>query len=206
MSNTESIRKPLIAVIGDAWLPKEDDRIKHAFDCGKLIIEAGYQLVTGGMGGIMESACKGARNAANYQPGCIIGLLPGFDPSEANDYVDIPIATGLGPSRNLIIANADAVVAIGGGPGTLTEIAFAWQLGRLIIGLKVKGWSGKLADQVLDERRIRYKDIPNDRIYGCDHSTEVISTIQRLLPNYLRQYHGIINTGKVGNVSDKRVE
>ena len=203
MSDKESIRKSLIAVIGDAWLPEEDERLKHSFDCGKLIIEAGYRLVTGGMGGIMESACKGARQALNYQPGSIIGLLPGFDSSDANDYVDIPIATGLGLGRNLIVANADAVVAIGGGPGTLAEIALAWQLGRLIIALKVKGWSGKLADQVLDERRVRYKDIPDDRIYGCEDSAEVISMIEHLLPYYPRQYYGIMNTGKGYKVLEK---
>jgi uncharacterized protein (TIGR00725 family) len=89
-------------------------------------------LVTGGLGGVMEAACMGAREAG----GTTIGILPGSDRSAANPYVDIAIPTGLGEARNaLVVRAADALIAIGGGYGTLSEIAFALKADKRVVGL-----------------------------------------------------------------------
>ena len=112
----------------------------------------------------MEAACRGAKRAARSQladsntSGLTIGILPGGDPSAANPYVDIPIATGLGEARNTIIARAaQAVIAIGGGYGTLSEIAFALKQGRPVIG--VKTWKLTPPDERLSPL-ILYLDDP----------------------------------------------
>ena len=92
----------------------------------------GHTIVCGGLHGVMEAACRGA-NAAGGQT---IGILPGSDPDAANEYVDIPIATGLGDARNvLVVMNGSAVVAIDGSYGTLSEIAHALNADRPVIGL-----------------------------------------------------------------------
>jgi uncharacterized protein (TIGR00725 family) len=99
---------------------------------GRLLAEAGAALICGGLGGVMAAACRGARSAG----GPTIGVLPGFNAGDANPYVDIPIVTGLGEVRNLVIVRtAAAVIAVGGEFGTLSEIAFALKLGRPVIGL-----------------------------------------------------------------------
>jgi uncharacterized protein (TIGR00725 family) len=89
-------------------------------------------LVTGGLGGVMEAACKGARGAG----GTTVGILPGTDRSAANPFVDVAIPTGLGEARNaLVVRAADALIAIGGAYGTLSEIAFALKAGKGVVGL-----------------------------------------------------------------------
>lgn len=86
----------------------------------------------GGLGGVMEAACSGAKGAG----GTTVGILPGLDRSEANAYVDVAIATGLGEARNaLVVRAADAVIAIGGGYGTLSEVALALKAGKRVVGL-----------------------------------------------------------------------
>ena len=121
----------LIAVIGgrkaDKALKKEAEAV------GRLIAEKGGILVCGGMHGIMEAASKGAKQAG----GLTVGILPQEHKRDANPYIDIPIATGLGIGRNVVIARtADAVIAIGGEYGTLSEIAFGLQLGKPVVGIK----------------------------------------------------------------------
>ena len=184
-------RRPLIAVIGDARLAEGDTRLELAERCGKLIIDAGFRLVTGGLGGVMEAASRGAHHSDRYVQGDVIGLLPGKNADEAISYVDIAIPTGLDVGRNLIIANSDALIAIGGGPGTLSEIALAWQMYRLIIALKVEGVSGKLAGDRLDARRIRYPDIEEDCIYGADTAEHAIDLLSKWLPRYTRWHEKV---------------
>jgi len=179
-----SVRK-IIAVIGDGDLEEGSGKYRLAENLGRSLIDHGYQLVTGGLGGVMEAASKGAGSSALYNKGDVIGILPGDDPAAANPYVDTCIPTGFGHGRNMIISHADAVVAIGGGAGTLGEMAHAWALGRLIVAYRVEGWSGNLADRKIDSRD-RYPALPCDRVYGVTSETEVIEWLN-LLPEYTRQ-------------------
>jgi uncharacterized protein (TIGR00725 family) len=104
-----------------------------AEEVGRLVAEAGAILVCGGMGGVMEAACRGARQAG----GTTLGILPGQDRVAANPYVDIAVATGINEARNLaIIRTADVLVAVGGSYGTLSEIGFALKAGKRVVGLK----------------------------------------------------------------------
>ena len=122
--------KKTIAIIGSRDCNAQISRV--AEQMGSMLAKSGYTIICGGLGGVMEAVCKGAK--ANN--GTTIGILPGDDPNEANPYVDIAIATGMGVSRNLIIIRtATAVIAISGGFGTLSELAFALQLGKPVIGL-----------------------------------------------------------------------
>ncbi len=121
----------IISVIGAGSCSKEIYAL--AEEAGKLIALNGAILVTGGLGGVMEAASKGAREAG----GITVGILPGFSKDEANSYVDIPITTGLSHARNVIVArSADALIAIAGEYGTLSEIAIALKLGKPVIGIK----------------------------------------------------------------------
>ena len=119
-----------IAVIGGHSCSADIARI--AEEAGKGVARLGATLICGGLTGVMEAACKGARSAG----GRTIGILPGHDKKEANPYVDIPIATGLGFMRNnLVVKNSDIVVAIDGKEGTLSEIAFTLQMKKPILGI-----------------------------------------------------------------------
>jgi len=123
-------RKKIIGLIGGGVCSPEIEKI--AKKVGRCIAERGGILVCGGLGGVMEAGCKGAKEAG----GMTIGILPGMNPNDANEYVDIPIATGVGYARNIIIVNtSDAVIAVDGKFGTLSEIAFCLQFGVPVIGL-----------------------------------------------------------------------
>ena len=103
-----------------------------AEELGALLADRGATVVCGGLGGVMEAACRGAKS----RRGRTVGLLPGLDRSAANGWVDVAIATGLGELRNgLIVRTSDAVVAVGGGAGTLSEIGFALKAGRPVVGI-----------------------------------------------------------------------
>ncbi|MDR2854840.1 MAG: acyl-CoA synthetase [Methanomicrobiales archaeon] len=182
-------RRPLVAVVGDACLEKNCEKQKIAEQLGAALITERYRLVTGGHDGVMLAASKGAWESPEHQDGDIIAILPGTDPDQANQYADIYIATGFDTARNLIIANSDAVIAVGGGGGTLSEMAVAWAHGRLVLGYRVEGWSGVLADQRIDPR-IRYPDIPDDRVYGVSSVEEALSYL-KLLPLYTKRHTGI---------------
>ncbi|MBM3853942.1 MAG: acyl-CoA synthetase, partial [Verrucomicrobia bacterium] len=95
---------------------------------GRLLVDHGCRVVTGGLGGIMAAAMEGARQSTKYREGDTIAVLPGHDPAEAAESADIVLATGMSLGRNIVVANADGLIAIGGGAGTLSEIALAWQL------------------------------------------------------------------------------
>lgn len=134
----------IIAVIGGSDCPQVLEQ--KAEEVGKRLAEAGATLICGGLSGIMEFACKGAKQAG----GTTIGILPGDDKSDANDYVDIPIITNMGIARNVIIINtADVVIAIDGSYGTLSEIAFALTLKKPVIAMDT--WALEVAGKVDDE-------------------------------------------------------
>ena len=129
MSTVET-RRTLIAVIGASQASPTE--LKMADEIGRLVAQKGITLVCGGMGGVMEAACRGA--SANG--GLTIGILPGDNALTANEFVDIPIVTGIGNARNVaVVKSAKAVIAIGGSYGTLSEIAHALQSGLPVIGL-----------------------------------------------------------------------
>lgn len=122
--------KLIIAVIGGSHA--SDKELKVAEDTGREIARQGGVLVCGGLGGVMEAACRGAKQAG----GLTVGILPGDSFETANDCVDIPIVTGIGYARNAIVAKtARAVIAVGGSYGTLSEISYALQSGIPVIGL-----------------------------------------------------------------------
>ena len=146
-------RRPLVAVVGRGDIPAGHSLWDLAHAIGRGIVDAGCRLATGGLGGVMAAASQGARSSEGYREGDVVGVLPGRNPDEANEYVDIALATGLGDGRNLVLANSDAVIAVGGGAGTLLELAAAWKGRALIIALAVEGWSGELAGRRIDDRR-----------------------------------------------------
>ena len=133
----------VIGVIGESKATKEN--YKQAYEVGRLIALAGAALVCGGLSGVMEAACKGAKEAG----GMTIGVIPFLDKSSANNYVDIVIPTGMGYARNVIVVHsADAVIAIGGRFGTLTEIGYALDADIPVIGLNtwnIRDYNGNVA-------------------------------------------------------------
>lgn len=133
-----------IAVVGAGIA--DDDLSAAAEAVGSEIAKSGCTLLCGGFGGVMEAACRGAKLAG----GTTVGLLPGRDATGANDYLDVVLPTGLGEARNTVIVHsADAVIAIGGEFGTLSEIAFALRIGKPVVGLDT--WDlarGRSADPI----------------------------------------------------------
>lgn len=122
--------RKIIGVIGGRRASKR--LLAEAEKVGRLIAENGLIMLCGGLGGVMEAAAKGAKEAG----GLTVGILPHDTKEHANSYIDVPIATGLGIGRNIIIARtADALIAVSGEYGTLSEIAFALQLGKSVVGI-----------------------------------------------------------------------
>jgi len=120
-----------ISIIGAGQCTKREAKL--AEEVGKEIARAGAVLICGGLGGVMAAASRGASEAG----GLVVGILPGENPKQANPYVKLAIASGVGRARNMAIAKSSkAVIAVGGGYGTLSEIAFALQSGIPVIGLK----------------------------------------------------------------------
>ena len=119
-----------VSVIGGSTVTEAEAEL--AADVGRLLAQRGHSLVCGGLGGVMAAACRGAREADGHT----VGLLPGEDREAANEHVVEAIATGLGHARNaLVVMNGDAVVAVDGGAGTLSELGFAGVFDRPVAGL-----------------------------------------------------------------------
>lgn len=146
-------RRPVMALIGNAGVLSVAQR-EAAEAIGEAAIDAGFRVVCGGRDGVMEAVMKGARRSQHYREGDTIGVLPTYDAKDASVFCDIVIPTGMGYARNVVVvASSDVVVAFGGGSGTLSEIALAWQLRRPILAWKgVGGWSERLAGEALDQR------------------------------------------------------
>src|SRR4051795_6321351 len=131
---------PYIAVIGAGNASADEEHAAEAV--GAHVAKAGAILVCGGRGGVMEAACRGAK----ARGGTTVGILPGASRLDANPYVDVAIATGLGELRNgLVVRAADALVAVGGAYGTLSEIALALKAGKTVVGLGT--WALLAADE-----------------------------------------------------------
>jgi len=124
----------VITVIGNSSCSSKEARLAETV--GELLAKQGVTVICGGLTGVMEAVCRGARSRG----GLTLGILPGEDPSLANPWLSIPIVTGIGEARNVaVVKSAQAVIAIGGGYGTLSEIAHALRSGIPVIGLNT--WS-----------------------------------------------------------------
>ena len=129
-------RRKIVAVIGG--FPCSPAEARLAEEVGRQLARKGAILICGGEGGVMEAACKGAQ----AEGGITIGILPGDNHRTANPYITIPIVTGIGPARNIIVVrSSQAVIAIGGGYGTLSEISFALKFNNPVVGLNTWDFS-----------------------------------------------------------------
>lgn len=124
------VGSPIIAVVGPHDCPPE--LVEIAVEVGREIARKGAVLVCGGLGGVMTEVSRGAKELG----GVTVGILPGPDRTDANEFIDFPIATNMGQARNSIIVHtADVLIAIGGGFGTLSEIALALKIGKGVVAL-----------------------------------------------------------------------
>jgi uncharacterized protein (TIGR00725 family) len=152
----------LIGLIGGSHCSEET--YLYAKKVGENIAKKGGIIVCGGLGGVMEAVCKGAKNAG----GTTIGILPGYTKFDANHFVDIPIITGMGIARNVIIVRtADVVVALEGSAGTLSEIAMALNIGKPVVA--VRDWS-ILKQEHLHGDLMYFIDTPDD---AAEKATEL---------------------------------
>lgn len=179
-------RRRMVAVIGDANPDTSDERLGIAREIGRLLVDHGCRVVTGGLGGVMAAAMEGAHQSAKYVEGDTIAVLPSHDPADASESADIVLATGMGLARNVVVANADGVVAVGGGAGTLSEIALAWQLRRPVVALAVSGWSQRLGASRIDHR-VRQPDVADDQVLSATTPAEAVRLILELMPQYTRR-------------------
>ena len=148
-------RPTLITIIGksakDPRDPVPPKALRAAEDVGRLIAERKGIVVTGGLSGVMEAASRGARSAG----GLVIGILPGFDKRDANEFVDIAITTGMGWMRNtLTVRAADAVIMISGGIGTLNELTVAYEIKPTVILEGTGGWSSRIREVAYDGKHL----------------------------------------------------
>ena len=172
-----------ISIIGSRSLG--DEALALVRTLSTRLVDEGYRIVTGGLGTLPNAVHQGAISSSSYTGGDTIALLPGFDPEPALGHADIIIPTGLDIARNALVANGDAVIAIGGGAGTLSEIAFAWQMNRPIISLGSGGWSEKLAGETIDQR------FPEKTIIYCESIDAVIETLANELKADYRRHNRI---------------
>ncbi len=175
--------KAIVAVVGDGIIEPGSPKELLAEELGRRLIDHGYRLLTGGLGGVMAAAARGARSSSRHTSGDIIGILPDDDVVEVNPWIDIAVPTGLGHGRNAIVAHADAIVAVGGGAGTLSEMCFAWLHDRLVIALACPGWSGRVAGAPLDERK-RFESIPDDQVWRASDPAQVLILLEDHLSRY----------------------
>lgn len=127
--------KKRISIIGAGTCGPETEAVAERL--GVLIAQNGFDLVCGGRMGVQRAACRGAKSAGGFT----LGLLPGLDFAQANEFVDVPVITGLGHMRNfLVVKNGDAAIAVEGGAGTLSEIGLALKSGIPVVA--IGRWSG----------------------------------------------------------------
>jgi hypothetical protein len=162
------MKKFQILVIGNNDNGCTPELEKIAYETGIEIAKSNSILITGGLGGVMKAASKGAKESG----GLTVGIIPQNDMSEANEFCDVVIPSGIGLMRDFLNAlSADGVIAIGGGSGTLSEICAAYMYSKPIVVLKNSGGtSTKFADQYLDHRK-------NVKIIGVDTPKEAVELI-----------------------------
>lgn len=162
------VKKIQILIIGNNENGFTPELEKTAYDTGVEVAKSGAILITGGLGGVMKAACKGAKDA----DGLTIGIIPQNDPSFANEYCDVVIPSGIGLARDFLTAlSGDGIIIIGGGSGTLSEICAAYMHKRPMVAIKNSGGTAeKFSDQYLDHRE-------NVKIIGVNSPKEAVKVI-----------------------------
>jgi uncharacterized protein (TIGR00725 family) len=160
----------------------EEMTMLAAYEVGRLVAVRRGVIVTGGLGGVMAAASKGAKEAG----GLTIGFLPSMDVTTANPYVDIVFPTGLGQARNMITSRGcNAIIMIGGGSGTLNELTIAYSAGRPVVVLRGSGgWSNRIEaalfeQRYVDERRTVEVTFADDPAEAVDHAFRLAATGSR---------------------------
>jgi uncharacterized protein (TIGR00725 family) len=145
------VRKLQIAVIGYNSDKSNFLTDKVAYEVGREIAKANAALICGGLGGVMESACKGAKEHG----GLTVGIIPQEDFTYANNFCDIVIASGIGYARDFIVAtSADGIIVVGGGVGTLLELCVGYMLKKTIVTIPNTGGTAEIyGGKYLDERK-----------------------------------------------------
>ncbi|MCA6062865.1 SLOG cluster 4 domain-containing protein [Thalassolituus marinus] len=186
---TEPSQRLLIAVVGSASNSLPESQKQLALEVGQQVVDSGCRLICGGMGGVMMYAAQGAHQSVHYCPGDVIGVLPSYQKTEANPFIDIALPTGLGVARNAVLmAACDAVIALDGGSGTLSEIALAWQMQKPIACIGDHGWHQRLDSLTLDQRR-------DDTICVLDSLADLQQFLSQLLDREHNAYSGIQLSG-----------
>jgi uncharacterized protein (TIGR00725 family) len=148
------MRKKVISVIGGHACTKEVEQLAHNF--GKKLAKVAEILVSGGLGGTMKAVCSGFKVGG----GLIIGIIPGYDKKDANEFVDIVLPTGMGLARNvLVVKAADVVVALPGEAGTLSEIAYCLQFNIPVISLNSWDIPGVIKVRTVEEAVEKVKEL-----------------------------------------------
>ena len=144
-------RRPHVSVVGYNEDSCTEAAREAAYRVGTAVAREGGVVVCGGLGGVMEAACRGARDAG----GLSVGIVPSTESTQANGYCDVVVATGVGKSRNFMVAyTGDALVVVGGGAGTLIEMAVAYQESKPIVAVRgTGGVADQWAGRHLDDRR-----------------------------------------------------
>lgn len=180
---SNSSRRSLIAVIGEAGAKESDTAYQNALLLGELLVDAGFRICGGGLTGVMSAAFAGARNSKLYREGDTVAIIPSLNHGTANPHSDIVIATGLGHFRNGIVAAAEAVVAVGGKAGTLSEIALAWRYNRLIVAISSSGGvAAEYAGKALDNRSHRHRHPALRTIADAQTPQDAVNILRRNLP------------------------
>lgn len=162
------VKKRQILVIGHNVNGCTPEHEKVAYETGAEIAKSGSVLVSGGLGGVMKASCHGAHDAG----GIVVGIIPQNDASEANEYCDIVIPTGMGLTRDFLTAlSADGIIIIGGGSGTLSEICAAYMHYKPMVAIKNMGGTvSEYIDKYVDHRK-------NVKIVGVDTPKEAVKYI-----------------------------
>jgi len=162
--------KGIISIVGTSEISSATEKV--TIELGRLLARNHFAISCGGLSGVMEAVCKGAKQ----ENGFTIGIIPFEDKSRANKYVDVAIPVPFSQARNIIVVlSGDACVAIEGKAGTLSEMCFAWIYGKPIIALTggIKGWSSEMAGKKIDDRR-------SDTIYDAKTAQEVVDKLNNI--------------------------
>ena len=165
-------KKIQILVIGHNTNGCTEEHSRIAYQTGSEIAKSGHVLISGGQGGVMLAACKGAKESN----GLTVGIIPQKDASEANEYCDIVIPTGMGLTRDFLNAlSADGIIIIGGGSGTMAEICAAYMHKKPMVSIRnMGGVTQQFIDKYLDHRE-------NVKIIGVDSPKEAVKKILELI-------------------------